>query len=94
MRTAHRNSQCAGEEGSGAERAKSLPLTDGQDRTDELRGGWNGGQTLKPNSHSMCIFPSRTLHAVTDIEMSQEDIGKGYGRYCISQFAKYDNNIK
>lgn len=44
--------------------------------------------------NSMCVFPSRTLHAVTDIEMSQEDIGRGYGRYCISQFAKYDNNIK
>lgn len=40
------------------------------------------------NNNYTLIFPGMIKHAVESVNMREEDIGKKYGRFCMSQFCK------
>lgn len=44
------------------------------------------GIDFEVDNKTTIVFPSNTNHAVSKIEMDDKDLGKGLGRYCMSQF--------
>ena len=42
----------------------------------------------------MILFPSAFTHGVTEVTMENSDVGKGYGRYCLSQFLYLDPTLR
>ena len=44
------------------------------------------GIEFEVDNRTTIIFPSNTRHEVSEIIMDEEDLGKGLGRYCMSQF--------
>lgn len=43
-------------------------------------------------NNKLILFPSAMLHGVSEVKMNDSDIGKGYGRFCISQFFYIDHS--
>ena len=43
-------------------------------------------ESVEVKNNRVIIFPSIVYHEVNKIEMNEEDINKGLGRYCISNF--------
>ena len=41
---------------------------------------------IEADNETTIIFPSNILHAVSNIEMKKEYLGKNKGRYCMTQF--------
>lgn len=62
---------------------------------------FTGGDLKFPQSDSiveckhnrMVIFPSYYLHEVDMVSMDQENVGKGYGRWCITHFYTHQPKI-
>ena len=44
------------------------------------------GEIVKCENNKCIVFPSTLFHEVPAVEMKEEDMGKGLGRYCMSQF--------
>ena len=45
-------------------------------------------------NNKMILFPSSFTHGVTEVTMENSDVGKGYGRYCLSQFLYLDPTLR
>jgi len=63
---------------------------------------FNGGDLYFPEfdiaitveNNKMILFPSAFTHGVTEVTMENSDVGKGYGRYCLSQFLYLDPTLR
>lgn len=44
------------------------------------------GEIVKCENNKCIVFPSALFHEVPAVEMKEQDMGKGLGRYCMSQF--------
>jgi Rps23 Pro-64 3,4-dihydroxylase Tpa1-like proline 4-hydroxylase len=44
------------------------------------------GYTVECKCNNTILFPSQIRHSVSEVSIDPEHRGKGFGRYCISQF--------
>ena len=44
---------------------------------------------VEVKNNTTVIFPSSIRHAVDEVELPQEHVNKGFGRYCMSQFMDF-----
>lgn len=43
-------------------------------------------EKIKLKNNKMILFPSSIQHEVSEVKMEEADLGKGLGRFCVSQF--------